>query len=275
MAEHKLSKKKRIAITVVSVSLAIAVLCGAVTYIGLDMSYKINYAARYTEAQHLERVSARVEKYFMTEDSGYTGYTVYPLYNENDKLSYFLVEFEPVGFVYIKLNEYHSQILQNMGLRSMYCYDWSYSVDQTWSRYRISDHEVMKYNDGTWEDSDPYPEQGWKYDENKDGYSDNCFRRWETNAIGDFVCHKESPFKLLNITDEKRYLIMIKGNDFGYMPTVIRDGNWYNLISLEMFSQSEYPIIYDNEVVCGYIDSKKIPYETSIDFPIKAYTNLQ
>lgn len=236
MAEHKLSKKKRIAITVVSISLAIAVLCGAVTYIGLDMSHKINYAARYTEAQHLERVSARVEKYFMTEDSGYTGYMVYPLYDENDKLSYFLVEFEPVGFVYIKLNEYHSEIIR---MYSMYTYDnaFEYYRNNSWRRYRYFQFAAIKNEYGTWEEPIPYPEQGWKFDANYVASADDVYKRWEVSQDGEFLEYFASHFREADVLNEKKYLLAYNGS---LIPSVRQGEYWFNLVSMEQFKFNDY-----------------------------------
>ena len=64
------------------------------------------YASWYTEEQHLARIAERVEKRYFSKgsDYGYTDYEVFPLYDENEKFSYALVEFEPQGFVYIKIS---------------------------------------------------------------------------------------------------------------------------------------------------------------------------
>ena len=92
-------------------------------------------ASDYTEEEHLARVTERIEKKYMTENSKFTSFAVYPLYNEKDKLQYFLVEFEPYDYIVIGIwdnNEPLKQLFSSGG--SMYKIGY---LQQPWSRYTI------------------------------------------------------------------------------------------------------------------------------------------
>lgn len=68
----------------------------------------------YTESEHVERISDLIEKNFFDEKAKYkdiyTSYTTEILYTLNDEPIYFLVEFEPYGFIYgfIHKNKYYA-----------------------------------------------------------------------------------------------------------------------------------------------------------------------
>ena len=91
-------------------------------------------AESYTEAQHIKRVTKLAEKRYLTEDSPYTSLQVFPLYTENDELGYFVIGFEPYGYVYIKLNERDERFIV-WGV-SMYTRDSRESV--VWRHYKVA-----------------------------------------------------------------------------------------------------------------------------------------
>ncbi len=55
------------------------------------------------EEKHATRIEKRIQKQYIEESGEFTSFDLYPLYDENDKLKYFLVEFEPCGFLYIEI----------------------------------------------------------------------------------------------------------------------------------------------------------------------------
>lgn len=68
---------------------------------------------RYTKEQHIQRISKRVEQRLNEGHfKGFGGYyfenitdfAVYPIYNNDDKLVWFLIEFEPIGYIYVVIN---------------------------------------------------------------------------------------------------------------------------------------------------------------------------
>jgi len=66
-----------------------------------------------TEEQHIERISVRVQERFFAEDSRYCGlytdFKVEILYDFGEEPAFFMVEFEPSGFLYgtIHRNNYY------------------------------------------------------------------------------------------------------------------------------------------------------------------------
>lgn len=70
-------------------------------------------ASKYTEAEHIQRVTERIEKRFMTSEYEYTAVEVYPLYNEDDELKYLLVKMTPQKYAYVSIRD------EKLG-RSMY-----------------------------------------------------------------------------------------------------------------------------------------------------------
>lgn len=190
----------------------------------------------FSEKKHIERISKLVEKRYINDSDKYTGYKVYPLYNESDELAYFLIELEPSGFVYVKMNESYL-IFRMFGGNSMYTRSDAIE-SKTWQRYRIRG-----------EGSLPLPQDRlWKIEE-ADDYGRIYYpnRRWEIDENGDFIHYDVSHFKAANIEGEKRYLLRIKqSSSSGYIPAVKRGDKYLNLISME---EMRYELAMASQVV--------------------------
>ena len=174
----------------------IAVICSMV-FVGCTPP-----ADKYTEEEHIQRVSKRVEKRYMQEGSEFTGYEVFPLYDANDELKYILVELEPYGFVYIRINKNSVKSVLSNG---MY---WRHHLEgYEWQRYTIVDGE----------------------------------RVYETDENGEEIKYKDSHFKVAGVENEKRYLLLATiyddygGNDTRHVPAVKRGDKFLNLVSMEEF----------------------------------------
>lgn len=163
-------------------------------------------ASQFTEEEHIQRVTERIEKRFMTDSYEYTGFEVYPLYNENDELKYFLVEFEPYGFVYVLLRDEQLKLFGWLGAStSMYKLS-GFDGNDTWSPFTYDESN-----------SQPYPD------------IDKC---WKTDENGEKIVYNRSPYCIADIENERRYLLHIEGS---YIPSVKREERFLNLISLEEF----------------------------------------
>ena len=188
----------------------------------------IDEASNYTEEEHLQRVSDLVEKRYMQEGSEYTSYEVYPVYDEYEELSYFIVDFEPEGYVYIKLNKVIVTFGPSMYTRS--------DENEFWRPYT--------YAPGT-ECTVP--------DENGEmvTYEDILFRQDEN---GNYYGFRVSHFKAANIMNEKRYLLQIYNGTGssrrGLVPAVKRGDKYLNLVSWE--EMEFYPGLQTDE--CPYAD---------------------
>jgi hypothetical protein len=95
-------------------------------------------ASKYTEAEHIQRIAERIQKRYIDADLGWvdreqpTSFEVFPLYDENDKLKYFLVEFESFGFIYILLRDEQRKAFGEIGA-STSMYKISASGNDEWS----------------------------------------------------------------------------------------------------------------------------------------------
>ena len=165
---------------------------------------KPELASKYTEEEHIERITERIEKHYIDNSNySFSSFEVYPIYNSNDVLKYALVEFQPFGFVYvfIRNEEFHNSEKSKLEIpvsSSMYMLStMNYKIEQPWSPSYIEDGEIK-------------------------------FKEEE---------YSNSPFYVNNIENEKRYFINIDPSSEGYLvPAVKRDDKYINLYSNEEFA---------------------------------------
>ncbi len=162
-----------------------------------------------TMEEHADLIYERVEDYYIGSGyyyyKDYTDFEAFPLYNQNDELTHFVVEFEPYGFVYVKIN-YKAQ-----SDSELYIIDAIEQSNRPWQRYTVNDS-----------DGEPI------YEEDENG----------------LVNRYNSHYKEAEIKGERRYLINIKLQDniigiydsIYNIPAVKRGDKWLNLISMEEFA---------------------------------------
>ena len=184
-------KKKAKKITVFVVIIVLLGIIGLMVY-----PQKAN---DFTEEEHIQRVTERIKKRFLTDETEYTGFEVFPLYDENDDLKYFLVEFEPYGFLFVLIRDEQLKAFSFLGAStSMYKLS---SGTANWSPYTID-----KTN------SQPLPN------------TDECY---EVDDNGERIIYNRSPFSIAEIENEQRYLLC------NIVPAVKREGKFVNLISMD------------------------------------------
>ena len=179
-------------------------------------------ADKYTEEEHIQRVKERIEERFINKEYGgvtLTSCSVYPLYDENDKLRYFVVDFEPCGFVYVLLRNEQLKAFSFLGA-STSMYKLSF-LEFSWSPYTIDETN-----------SQPEPDKNkiWKLDEN-----------------GEKIVYKRSPHKIAGIENQKRYLIQTgsepdadaRHKTSNYITAVKTENGFLNLISNTEFDISD------------------------------------
>ena len=127
------------------------------------------YRDFYTDSQHLARIQSRAERRYLGEGSEYTGLTVYPLYSEEEELEYALIELQPQGFMYVRIND--TAIFEWLGAASMYT--MSNKTPTAWTPYRIVEGNEVAF----------------------------------TDENGEPISYSESHFKVAGIEDERRYLL--------------------------------------------------------------------
>ena len=168
----------------------------------------------YSEEQHIQRVRERAEERFLGEDSEYTGLEVYPIYNEYDELKYMLIELEPQGFLYVRIEKDSTfEWLSGVGM-----YLCSSIELESWMPYRVKEgvQEVIEVEEGQ---SVLYKNREFYRDEN-----------------GDVIVYRQSHFKVAGIENERRYLLEIRStitNSSGtdaLIPAVKRGDQYLDLV---------------------------------------------
>ena len=189
------SKKKTIILCVV-----LAVVIALLAILGVRIIKGSSWA--YTEEQHLQRISKLVEKRYMGEKFEYTSYEVFPLYDQNEKMKYCIVEFEPYGFVWVKINDNDF----NYGMYSRREMD-----KNGWSRYEYIDTTQTSSSE------------------------DNI--KWETDEGKERIYYKESPYKVAGISEERRYVVtIIQAIHYpSTVPAVKRGDKYLNLMDMKEF----------------------------------------
>lgn len=173
-------------------------------------------ASKYTEAQHIQRITERVRAKYIDGDgilysrAKPTDFMVYPLYNENDELIFFLVEFEPYGFLYIYLVLERPFYVYLLGPhKNMYAVSTTAS-EAPWSRYTVKPTSSL-----------PIPE-----DE----------KIWELDEYGRRIFYDRSPYFVAGAMESRKYILETKANGSTYCILAIKTGDKYlNLISMEEF----------------------------------------
>ena len=169
-------------------------------------------ATDYTDGEHLARVASFAHRRYI-ENGTYSNLKAHSLYNENDKLGYFLIELEPYGYEYVKLNDKASPYgAWGLYTRAMCAgYPWARTIPKSGSIafYEFDDGRFYNLTETEWSE----------LDEN-----------------GDPIFYKHSHFSVANIKDEKRYLLKVRqANENYYIPAVKRGDKYLNLISLKEF----------------------------------------
>lgn len=159
----------------------------------------------YTEEEHYKRVEKLLKKRYLNGSTEYTGYQLFPVYNEKDEMRYFLIELEPYGYVYVKIVE---KTIPIIGC-GMYLRD----EGKKWSRYTYNDLDTLIIED----------RMVYEVDEN-----------------GEKIVYNVSPFKAANVLNEKKYILKTKIEGCSGTLIAVKRGNKYlNLISMQEFEYKE------------------------------------
>ena len=189
--------------------------------IGVSCAQK---ADSYTVEEHIERITQRfnLKKQDITERCKIEieNFNVYPLYNENEEVKYYLIEFNPFGFTLVDCRDEPSPKLLysclganiSMYMLSHKIYGSTYIYDGetymlTWSPY-IADET----------NSQPYPDKD---------------KIWILDDNGERIYHNKSPYYVTGNIDKRKYLIETEGAE--YICAVKNDDKFINLMSGEEF----------------------------------------
>ena len=182
-----------------------------------------NYELNFTDEEHINNIRPRIEKEYSIQRHEYE---LIPLYNQNEKLSCFLVNFADGGFAYFKINfDFKPPKLAPNSLDRLYYHAYLNGVFKT---------------------------QGWAFNEVING-------GWhiEKDENGRDIRHRENHFEYSNIDKNlKWYLIEAKAENEDkvdpyeqlFIPAIKVDGIFIDVISMKQikfyFDQENY-IYYD------------------------------
>lgn len=183
----------------------------------------------YTVDEHIQMIREKVEDKFISEDGLYTSISgIYPIYNLDDELTHFLVEFEPYGFMFIKLRSDSitpiSRLLKRQS--TMYVMETEFGDGTYAQRYR--QWRRYRYSDENGKVPEPFNEYGYNHT------PDEVNRYYELDENGDFIYYQHSPYAVAGKPEDKLYFVnnklFVKNSD-KYLNLVSM--LWYNKDSIE------------------------------------------
>ena len=189
MDKKKINVKKIIRITILLIIL-----------ITIPTTIMCRSSCMYSEKGHYRRIQKRIEERFI-ETGVHKEYELYPLYDEEDKLRYFVVDF-PTNYHIIRINKYD---LGCLGV-SMY----TLSINNPWQRYVLENGEKVYEKDKDGNDifynQSPYKVAGIK-DEKR------YLIKIRQGSNSDYVPAVKRGDKYLNLISMKEEEIVLKSNE--------------------------------------------------------------
>ena len=189
MEKKKINIKKIIKITILLIIL-----------ITIPTTIMCRSSCMYSEKGHYRRIQKRIEERFI-ETGVHKEYELYPLYDENDKLKYFVVDF-PTNYHIIRINKYD---LGCLGV-SMYTL---FETDP-WQRYVLENGEKVYEKDKDGNDifykQSPYKVAGIK-DEKR------YLIEVSQGSSSSYVPAVKRGDKYLNLISMKEEEIVLKSNE--------------------------------------------------------------
>ena len=179
----------------------------------------------YTVEEHIQRISDRIRARDFTSQYPYgltyEDFEVYPVYNENEKINYYLIELEPYGFVFVRVREKPSFLTAIIFRPSMYLLLDAYTENHPWSPYVVNEPK---------EDYNLYDDIEWLLDEK-----------------GERIYYAKSPYYVTNNINEKKYLLDA-GSCYGIC-AIKKDGDFINLISGQKINNIREENLYKTQAV--------------------------
>lgn len=159
-------------------------------------------SSSYTEEEHIKRISKIIEKDYL--DEGVT-YEIRTLYDHNDNLAYFVVDFSNDTYFYIKLEEKDFSFLWG---HSMYVKDTLGKVSNSspWRKVKCVE---------------------------RDG---EIIEEYEKDELGNDIYYYNSHFKVANIDKDTRCYLIKLFHTQRFVPAIKQGDNFLNLITMEEFS---------------------------------------
>ncbi len=193
--------------------------------------------SNFTVEEHVKKINELVSKNTtLSQRFNYDSFDVYPLYDYDDEVQIYLVEFNPKGYIFVKSNNEPNfiKILNGIG---MYTYT---EGDTPWQRYTINQSGIE------WARSQESL-QTWPIE----------FKEFE--IIDDqYVYYESSYYKVSDIEHEKKMLL--SGDKHLYIPAVkLQNGDIINLISMSIMDQNSNQVrVYPDIDIAFYLKSNNL-----------------
>lgn len=164
---------------------------------------------KYSDEEHINNISKIIEKKYLGHD---VTYKLRPIYNINDKLSYFVVDFSSDTYFYIKIQEKDNSAFFGYSL---------YTKDTTGK------------NSGPWKKSKFIEVNGI------------TIEQFEKDEIGNDIFYYNSHFEVANIDNNtKCYLIELRNSDNNLIPAIKVGNGYLNLITdseFDIYTSEKFP----------------------------------
>ena len=196
----------------------------------------------FTIEEHVERITERItnsEKdpyidWYFSEGETYQSFAVYPLYGQDEKVTFYLVEFDPHGFVFVLAKDEHYGI-GGCVKTGMYLLSEVYGVKNPWAPYIVDKNgPLIKDHPSLSEEHNLV--RFFSFDQKGDLILDEN---------GELIIYKKSPYFVTGNINEKKYLLRTtkdSNSSTQYICAVKKDGKFINLMSegLEFEEAEEY-----------------------------------
>ena len=166
----------------------------------------------YSVEEHIQRISERVRNTTWLIDD-FEDFDVYPLYDKDEKLKFFLLEFNPHGFGFIFVQDEPPVLTSCLyAHKSMYFISADYYYkEETWFRY-VADKNGPSLFDFV-EEADSSKKGTPIFDEK-----------------GEIIKYDKSPYYVSGNVNEKKYIFETEVS-YEYICAVKKDEKFINLIS--------------------------------------------
>ena len=199
----------------------------------------------FTVEEHIQRITERIENsepdpyidWYFSEGETYQSFEVYPLYDQNEEVTFYLIEFDPHGFVFVRTKD-ETYGIGGCVKTGMYLLSSVYGRIYPWAPYiadkngaPIGEHPLLSVEC-------------------------NLLRFFSSDKKGDLILdekgeliiYEKSPYFVTGNINEKKYLIKTitesgyKSSE--YICAVKKDGKFINLMSegLEFEEAEEYKV---------------------------------
>lgn len=168
--------------------------------------------SNYSVEEHIQRISERVRNTTWLIDD-FEDFDVYPLYDKDEELKFFLLEFNPHGFGFIFVQDEPPVLTSCLyAHKSMYIVSANYYYkEQTWFRY-VADKNGPSLSDFV------------------DGASSSKKGTPIFDEKGEIIKYDKSPYYVSGNVNEKKYIFETDDSS-EFICAVKKDGKFINLIS--------------------------------------------